>query len=133
MTIKHFEKINTTLQLQMQQELQALSDGTSGVVALVLATVDGFSIASVASETMDTSRIAALASSMSAIGQVAANETQLGSCKSLTIDTSEGFMCVFAMQIKNLDLVLTVLANSQSILAQVIYKVRRIFDRLAAT
>lgn len=102
-----------------------------GVTSVVVATIDGFDLAS-AVKSGDAARIAAMASSISAIGSVVSEEAQLGQSKSVTIDTESGFSVVYAVNRSDTPLIICVVANRAAILAQVAYRTAQFAARLAS-
>ncbi|RYG14926.1 MAG: hypothetical protein EON92_00075 [Burkholderiales bacterium] len=108
--------------------LQALS----GVVAVVVATADGFDIASHLNRGIDASRIAAMASSISAIGAVVGQEGKLGTCRHVTIGTTDGFVHLCTVPRADGDLVVNVIADGGAILAMVAYSTAEQVRILAA-
>jgi len=93
-----------------------------GVTAVVIATVDGFDLASALRGNQDAARIAAMASSISAISSVVALEAGLGSFKSVTINTDAGFAIVQAVPRADIELVIHVIADHDAILAQAMHR-----------
>ena len=93
-----------------------------GVTAVVIATVDGFDLASAFRGNQDAARIAAMASSISAISSVVALEAGLGSFKSVTINTDSGFAIVQAVPRSDIELVIHVIADGDAILAQSMHR-----------
>jgi predicted regulator of Ras-like GTPase activity (Roadblock/LC7/MglB family) len=104
----------------------------AGVTAAVIATVDGFDVASAFRTQQDAARIAAMASSISAISNVVALEAGLGNFKSVTINTDEGFAIVHAVQRTDVELVINVIADSSAILAQSMHRIGMMAKILAA-
>lgn len=94
----------------------------TGVTAVVIATVDGFDVASAFRGQQDAARIAAMASSISAISSVVALEAGLGSFKSVTIGTDSGFAIVQAVPRQDVELVIQVIAGGDAILAQAMHR-----------
>ena len=101
------------------QALHALS----GVVAVVIASADGFDIASSVSRGVDAARVAAMASSICAIGTAAAREGQLSRCRQVTVGTADGFIHVGTVSRGDGDYVINVIAGAGAVLAQVAYSV----------
>lgn len=99
------------------QKLQELP----GVVAVVVASADGFDIASTTSRGIDAARLAAMASSISAIGSVAAQEGKLSRCRQVMVGTSDGFVHVSTVSRGDGEFVINVIADAGAILAQVAY------------
>lgn len=110
-------------------QAQSMMDEVTGVTAVVVASVDGFDVASVIRGNAEAARIAAMASSISAISTVVSHEAQLGRNKSVTIDTESGFAVVHSVHRHDAELVINVIADSSAILAQVNYRTAQ-FARL---
>lgn len=102
----------------------------NGVNAVVVATVDGFALASAFSRDNDAGRIAAMASSISAIGSVVAMEAGLGAYRSVTINTESGFVVVHAVPRRDVELVINVIADGGAILAQVVHRIGTVARQL---
>lgn len=113
-----------------QREAQALLDEIGGVTAVVVATVDGFDVAS-AMRSGDAARVAAMASSISAISSVVSQEANLGRNKCVTIDTESGFAVVYSVHRTDAELVINVIADGSAILAQVNYRTAQFAKTLA--
>jgi uncharacterized protein len=107
------------------QEAEFIRESVSGVLAVVLATIDGFDVASAVAPGQDPARIAALASSIAAMGAVVSQEAGLGRHRSVTVNTDGGFACISTVHRPNAELVLMVIANASAILAQVNYRSAR--------
>lgn len=103
----------------------------AGVTAVVIATVDGFDVASAFRGEQDAARIAAMASSIAAISSVVALEAGLGTFKSVTIGTDSGFALVQAVQRPDVELVIHVIADGDAILAQAMHRVALMARSLA--
>ena len=105
-----------------RSEAQKVLNELTGVTAVVVATEDGFDVASVVSANLDAGRMAAMASSISAISTVVSQEAGLGRNRSVTIDTESGFAMVYSVHRSDAALVINVIADSRAILAQVNYR-----------
>ena len=114
-----------------QREAQDLLDQVEGVSTVVVATVDGFDVAS-ALRTGEAARVAAMASSISAISAVVSQEASLGRNKSVTIDTEAGFAVVHSVYREDAELVIIVIANGGALLGQVNYRVAQFARTLAS-
>ncbi len=112
------------------READNILSEVSGVTAVVVATVDGFDVAS-AMRQGDPARVAAMASSISAISSVVSQEASLGRNKSVTIDTESGFAVVFSVHRPDADLVINVIADGSAILGQVSYRTAQFAKSLA--
>ena len=114
-----------------QREAQDLLDQVEGVNTVVVATVDGFDVAA-ALRTGEAARVAAMASSISAISAVVSQEASLGRNKSVTIDTEAGFAVVHSVYREDAELVIIAIANSGALLGQVNYRVAQFARALAS-
>ena len=123
-------KLAPTAKVIAQRESQSSLDEVNGVTAVVVATVDGFDIAS-AMRAGDAARVAAMASSISAISAVVSQEASLGRNKSVTIDTDSGFALVYSVHRSDAELVINVIADGNAILGQVSYRVAQFSKTLA--
>lgn len=119
------QEINTISPLLIniaKREAHILLDEVKGVVAVVVASIDGFDIASAIQGNMDPSRIAATASSIAAIGAVVAQEADLGKPTNIMINTENGFVQVFSVRRKDIQLVINIISDSTGVLALVAYR-----------
>ncbi|MDO5691764.1 MAG: roadblock/LC7 domain-containing protein [Pseudomonadota bacterium] len=114
-------KLSPTAKVIAGREAQAFLDEVNGVTAVVIATIDGFDVAS-AMRSGDAARIAAMASSISAISSVVSQEAGLGRNKSVTIDTESGFAMVYSVHRDDAELVINIIADGSAILGQVAYR-----------
>jgi uncharacterized protein len=108
-----------------------LLDSGVGIQAAVLATIDGFEVAAAISDRYDASRIAALASSIASIGNVATQEAGLGSCSSVILNTEQGFAVVSQTRHASHELVLIAVADKTALLAQIMYQANQYVKKLA--
>lgn len=117
------ENMPATMQNVAQNAAIACLREVAGVSAVVIATVDGFDVASALRGQQDAARIAAMASSIAAISSVVALEAGLGNFKSVTIGTDAGFAVVHAVPRGDVELVIHVIADGDAVLAQVMHRV----------
>lgn len=113
-------------------ELQKMVDEIEGIKAVVLATEDGFDITSAIRDGSDPSRIAAMASSISAISTVVSEEANLGQSKNIIINTVSGFAVMQSITRGDAHLVLNAIANEKAVLAHVIYRAAHFANSLMA-
>jgi uncharacterized protein len=104
--------------------LTVLAAEAKGVIAVVVATIDGFDVATYADSETDVQKIAAMASSMGAIGAVVGEESKVGSCKSIMIEAEQGFVVMVEIKHPQHALILTVVAQNSSVLGQLVYRAR---------
>ena len=123
-------KLSPTAKVIAAREAQNFLDEANAVTALVIATVDGFDVAS-PMRAGDAPRVAAMASSISAISSVVSQEANLGRNKSVTIDTESGFAMVYSVHRDDAELVINVIADGSAILGQVAYRIAQFARTLA--
>ena len=123
-------KLSPTAKVIAAREAQNFLDEVNGVTAVVIATVDGFDVAS-AMRAGDAARVAAMASSISAISSVVSQEANLGRNKSVTIDTESGFAMVYSVHRDDAELVINVIADGSAILGQGAYRIAQFARTLA--
>jgi predicted regulator of Ras-like GTPase activity (Roadblock/LC7/MglB family) len=97
---------------------ERLLKNVQGLTAVLLATADGFDVVSAVKSGLKPSRLAALASSISAIGQVVSLEGSLGHSKRVTIDGEFGFVLVSAIDRQDVSLVLILVSDNEALLGQ---------------
>lgn len=114
-----------------QAEVQRLLYDIDTLHAVVVATIDGFDIAAATRRELEPARIAALASSISAISEVVSQEARLGRGRSVTIDTDAGFALVHAVHHPAVPMVINVIADPQAVLGMVSYRVTQLARTLA--
>jgi predicted regulator of Ras-like GTPase activity (Roadblock/LC7/MglB family) len=105
-----------------QREAEQFINDVDGVTAVVVATIDGFDVVSVMRSSVEAARIAAMASSISAISAVVSQEAGLGNSKSVIIDTDSGFAMVYSVPRPDAELVINVIANGSAVLGQVAWR-----------
>jgi uncharacterized protein len=97
---------------------ERLLKNVQGLTAVLLATADGFDVVSAVESGLKPARLAALASSISAIGQVVSLEGSLGHSKRITIDGEFGFVLVSAIDRQDVSLVLILVSDNEALLGQ---------------
>jgi predicted regulator of Ras-like GTPase activity (Roadblock/LC7/MglB family) len=115
-------KVPAWLSAAADREARRIVDEVAGAQAVVIATADGFDVASAMFTSVDATRIAALASSIAAIGEVVSIEARLGRTRSVTVDTDAGFAIVFSVPREEIPLVINVVAGTGAVLGEVNYR-----------
>lgn len=124
-------KISKTYKALAQKECQNLTNNQSGIIAAVMASEDGFDVASVVTKNANAERIAAMASSIAAIGSVVSTEISAGASESITVKTVDGFAYITYLDFDDKKFILNVVADKSAILAQIIYQCSEIKKRLS--
>jgi uncharacterized protein len=104
-----------------------------GVLGVVISSVDGFDVANAVTGNLDPAKIAAMASSIAAIGVVVSQEAALGASKSVTVNTADGFVYISNIELAGTLCSLNVIANNGAILAQIIYHSGEVKKRLGSS
>lgn len=122
MTLK--DTLSPSLLRAAERETKLLLDELVGVKAVVISSVDGFDVASASKGSLDPVRIAAMASSIAAIGSVVAHETALGTPTNIMINSAIGFVQIFNVDRPDIQLIVNIVSDSTGVLAQVAYRGR---------
>lgn len=115
-------KISESLRQRAAQEARCMLEDVRGIGSVVIATPDGFEIAGASRRQLEPARIAAMASSMSAIGAVVSQEAQLGLCTCITVATDNGIALVSPVRRTDAELIVSVIVSADAVLAQVMYR-----------
>lgn len=123
--------LSKTAAAHAQREVQKLVEELTGVTAAVVATVDGFDVASAVAGDADPARVAAMGSSIVAIGGVVSEEARLGRRESVMVLTDSGFAVFHSVHLRDAELVINVLARSSAVPAMVAYRAAQLARSLA--
>ncbi|MGH1471168.1 MAG: roadblock/LC7 domain-containing protein [Cellvibrionaceae bacterium] len=115
-----------------QSECKRLCNELDGIIAVVIASQDGFDVASQVSKNLDSVRISAMASSINAIGSVVSAEADIGISESITVKTENGFAYIISVNMDEEAYILNLIANDSAILAQIIYQCQETKSKLDA-
>ncbi len=110
-------------------ELLAAIEGAN---AVVIATEDGFDVASAIAKPVDPPRIAAMTSSISAIGQILSQEAALGRPECLVVDASEGYLIMRRAKCGPVMLVINALTSRKALLGLAMHSVAAAAKQLEA-
>lgn len=116
--------------LLMRREVQKLFDELNGVTAVVVTTVDGFDVASATRDFVEPSRIAAMSSSIAAIGHVVSQEAQIGRNTTMMIVTELGLAVFHSVHRTEGELIISVLAREDAVLALVAHRTSQLAKML---
>ncbi len=104
----------------------------TGTRAVVISTIDGFEVAYAHHGNIVPARIAAMASSISAIGAVVAQESSVGEPSNITIFSESGFIQVFAVRRRDIQLIINIVSDATGVMAQVSYRGKQFAKAMAA-
>lgn len=112
--------------------LNRLVANIDGIKAALISTVDGFEIAAVSTDQSDIAKLSAVSSTLSAIGNMAILETDMGTqYRSVIIENDNGFLVIMDIQYKNYPMIFCVVASREAMLNQVIQQAKIIVDVVA--
>ncbi|RUR71236.1 hypothetical protein EJP67_29750 [Variovorax guangxiensis] len=114
----------------MRREVQKLFDELNGVTAVVVTTIDGYDVASATRGFVDPSRVAAMSSSIAAIGQVVSQEAQIGPNRTMMIVTELGLAVFHRVHRADGELIISVLAREDAVLALVAHRTSQLAKML---
>ena len=126
-------KIPLELAQKAQNAIDLLFNKLSGVNALLVASVDGFPIAYRAIIDVDANKVAAMASSFSALGVVVADESHNGSKKVVTLEPEDGYVILLDISHIDFPMVLSITASKNTVLAQTLYLARETIKEIQST
>jgi uncharacterized protein len=111
---------------------QALQDSTaytSHVHAAIIATGDGFEVASIIFRDIHAPKLAAMTSTIKALGEALANEASLPGARNIVIESDGGFVVVQSIDSAH-QLVLCMIAGKQSSLGHLVWAARKCSEQL---
>ncbi|AZS50351.1 hypothetical protein DM558_05985 [Entomomonas moraniae] len=118
------------IKLAAARELDKLMSVATGIESAVLTTEDGFEVAFKSTdETVDPSKLAAMASSLSAISNMSICETNLGTeYNSIIIESDKGYIVIMDIDNEAFPMILNVVASKNAVLGQILYHARAVVD-----
>jgi uncharacterized protein len=110
----------------IRRQLQQLGETSPGVQLAVLSSADGFEIASYQSPggTSAAARVAAMTSSITALGDAITRETGLHGSRNLIIESDGGTVVLLSLRETKSSLTLAVVAGKQAILGHLLWATR---------
>ncbi|SUO95547.1 roadblock/LC7 domain-containing protein [Suttonella ornithocola] len=118
-----------------ESALEGFMNETSGVKNVLLATTDGFQVTSRSSGAADkhsADNLAAVGSSLFALGASLAGEFELGESRSITIDSDKGKVYIRAIDGgKDKSLILLLEAGQQAMLAHILHGSRKLAESIS--
>ncbi len=116
--------VSPQLQRACEQAIAMLMEEVKGAKAAVISTEDGFEVAARVENTAQVSRLAAMASSMAALGAIVGEESNLGYCHNLVVQAQEGMIVMSQAKRSDVDLILSVVTGKDAVMGQLIYTTR---------
>lgn len=118
------------LEPRCEAYLQKLVSTTSGVTAALVVTSDGFEVASVLHNDLSPEKMAAMTSSMLALGEAVLSEANLNDCQNVVIESNGGLIIMLSIGDPNKELLLSVITNGQAMLGQVLWAARQCCEQV---
>lgn len=103
------------------KQLEKFGQETKGVTSAVLLTNDGFQVASLHLNDESASKLAAMGSSLAAIGQAIAKEASLKECSRMVVESESGVVTVMEVPDVSPPMSLAVIANDKTVLGQLLW------------
>ncbi len=110
--------------------LQWFVSETIGVTAALVATTDGFEVASVLHQSLAQEKMAAMTSSILALGEAVLAEAELSDCQNVVIEAAGGLIVMLAIGDARGELLLSVIADRNAMLGQVLWAARRCCEQI---
>lgn len=102
-----------------------LTDNLDGAIAALVCRADGIEIAQTQRRPVDVARLAAVASSLGALGDAASREAGIGSPRCVLVDSSMGRLLVRCMGRGEQAVIVALLTDAQVVLGQVWAQLRQ--------
>lgn len=123
---------NPQLSESCLSHLQWFVSETSGVTAALVATTDGFEVSSVLHQALSAEKMAAMTSSILALGDAVLGEADLKDCQNVVIESGDGLIVMLAVGDARKELLLSVIADRNAMLGQVLWAARRCCSEIRA-
>lgn len=107
-----------------QKHLDTFAQTTPGVVSAVLMSADGFEVVSLQVGKGGAARLAAMGSSLSAIGSAIAKEAGIVECNRMVIESDSGTVVIMNVPDSRPPMSLAVIANDSSMLGQLLWSAK---------
>lgn len=124
-------------QAMCTEALRQLVDETAGVESACLVTGDGFEIASALTKATSSSRLAAMTSSMHALGAAITSELKMKECKSVIVDGETGTVVMVRVPSHHAEMMLAVTCGKKGTIGGILFAAKQharwIDERLTAT
>lgn len=110
---------------RIAREVDRIVNEGKGVTSVIVATADGLKVAGRSTHSgLDEAKLAAVASSIGAIGAVVGDEANLGACHGVIVQAERGYALIVEIQNPRAPMILSVVADSTAVLGQVAYLAR---------
>ena len=114
-----------------QLHLEHLVSNTTGITAALVATADGFEVASVTRDAFSVPKLAAITSSLHALGDAVVSEAGLTNCNNVIIEAHKGKVLLMSIPTASHSYLLSVICNENAVLGQILYACKECAQRIA--
>jgi hypothetical protein len=115
--------LSPAFKLYCENRLEALSNELAGASSIVISSTDGFEFAMAGTNHLAVSKLAAMCSSMHALGDAVAREANYKDCRNVMIESTTGNIVMMA--IADADLVLLAISESRTLFGTLLHSCRR--------
>lgn len=123
--------ISRELQVSANKLLKELVEAENGIETALVTTEDGFSMAIHSTGQVESSKLAAMASSLSAICNLSVAETQTGTkYHSMIIESDNGYVLIMDIGHETFPMILNIVASKRAILGRIIHSAKSVVDIL---
>lgn len=116
---------------QAAAQLNTLMQSLPGITAGVIATADGFEVSAKVAQGMDTAKLAAMACSISALGAMVGQESEIGACRDVLVEAALGSVLIIEIPHAQYPMILNLVTTHEEVLGQVLYRAKRVAESLA--
>lgn len=114
-----------------QKLVDAFAQATPGVVSAVLLSADGFEVAAVQVGKGGASRLAAMGSSLTAIGSAIAQEAGIVACRRMVIEAESGTVVIINIPEAKPPMSLAIIADQKAVLGQLMWAAKSCGEAVA--
>jgi predicted regulator of Ras-like GTPase activity (Roadblock/LC7/MglB family) len=124
--MKQSINLSKTILEAIRRQLMQFGEASPGIQLAVLSTADGFEIASFLAPGAEAvaTRVAAMTSSLTAIGDAITRETGLHGSRNLIIESDNGIVLMVSLRDAKPKMALAIVANKQAILGHLLWATR---------
>lgn len=124
--------IDSNIKYVSEAVIQKLIVDVRGIKAIVISTEDGFEIAAYIENADHISRLAAMASSLAALGAIAGQESQLGICDNILIGAENGYLLMLQAKHPTINVIISIITSQDAVIGQVLYFAKQASKSLEA-
>ncbi|WP_394764549.1 roadblock/LC7 domain-containing protein [Stenotrophomonas sp.] len=119
-------RIGKTAGEMIERQLHQFGESSPGIQLIVLSSADGFQVSSYLAPgaSAAAAKVAAMTSSITALGDAIARETGLTAARNIVIEADNGTVLLFGIRDVKPALALSIVANKQAILGHLLWAAR---------